>query len=174
MNTVPAPVFQPAQVPGNELRGIVGRNVVDIASLHNQTRVTMVQTSRIVTIRQWRRSRGRCGVMPGRGLIIALICLAGALHPGPLHARPPVVISGRVTDLQRRPIPEALITVPALNESTVSDRGGMYCLVIRSKVRSGQGVVIRASREGFDYASRSIRLSPKARLRMNFRLVPLK
>jgi hypothetical protein len=107
-------------------------------------------------------------------VIIALICLVAALHPVVLQARPPVVISGRVTDVQRRPIPAALVTVPALNESTVSDNGGMYRPVVRSKVRSGQGVVIRASREGFDYASRPIRLAPKARLRVNFRLVPVK
>ncbi len=112
--------------------------------------------------------------MRGRSLIITLMCFVAALHPVPLQARPPVVISGKVTDGQRRPISAALITVPALNESTVSDNGGMYRLVVRSKVRSGQGVVIRASREGFDYASRSIRLAPKARLKINFRLVPVK
>jgi hypothetical protein len=65
-----------------------------------------------------------------------------ALHPVVLHAHQPVVISGEVTDTLGRPIPAAVITVPALNESTVSDNGGMYCLVVLSKVRSDQQVVI--------------------------------
>ncbi len=82
--------------------------------------------------------------MRRRNLIIALICLVAALHPVVLQARQPVVISGKVTDTLGRPIPAALITVPALNESTVSDNGGMYHLVVLSKVRSGQRVVIRA------------------------------
>ena len=88
----------------------------------------------------------------GRLAVVALMCFA-ALFPVGLPARPPVVISGKVTDARGQPIPGALIAVPALNESTVSDDGGMYRLAIRSKARPGQDVVIRASREGLDYVS---------------------
>jgi hypothetical protein len=107
-------------------------------------------------------------------LTVALICFVAILSPVALQARQPVVISGKVTDTQGRPIPTALITVPVLNASTVSDSGGMYDLVIRSKVRSGQGVVIRASRQGFDYVSRPVRLAPSAQLKVDFRLVPVR
>lgn len=101
------------------------------------------------------------------------MCFA-ALFPVGLPARPPVVISGKVTDARGQPIPGALIAVPALNESTVSDDGGMYRLAIRSKARPGQDVVIRASREGLDYVSHSVRLAPKAQARMDFRLVQVR
>jgi len=105
---------------------------------------------------------------------LALICVVVALFPVVSLSRPPVVISGKVTDSRGRPIPGALIALPALSESTVSDDEGMYRLAIRSKVRLGQDAVIRASREGFDYVSRSVRLGPKAQLRMDFRLVPVR
>jgi hypothetical protein len=107
-------------------------------------------------------------------LTVALICFVTALSSVALHARQPVVISGKVTDTQGRPIAGALIAVPALNESTVSDDEGMYRLAIRSKARLGQEAVIRASREGFDYVSRSVRLGPKAQVRVDFRLVPVR
>lgn len=106
--------------------------------------------------------------------MFVLICFVALLSPAGLPARQPVVISGKVTDVQHRPIPKASVTLPALNESAVSDGEGMYHLVVRSKVRSGQEVVIRASREGFDYASRPVRLAPGAQLRVNFRLVPVR
>ena len=107
-------------------------------------------------------------------LMVALICFVAVFSPVGLHARLPVVISGKVTDLERHAIPMALIALPALNESAHSDGEGMYRLVVRSRVRSGQVVVIRASREGFDYASRPIRLAPGAQLRVNFQLVPMR
>jgi len=105
-------------------------------------------------------------------LTVALICFVAVLPPIALEARQPVVVSGKVTGAQGRPVSAALITAPALNEGTVSDPKGMYQLVIRSKVRSGQWIVIRAGREGFDSVSRPVRLAPGVQLRVNFRLVP--
>ena len=63
---------------------------------------------------------------------------------------------------------------PALNETTLSDSEGKYRLVVWSKVRAGGKVVIRASREGFDYIGRPVRLAPGAQIKVNFRLAPLR
>jgi hypothetical protein len=82
-------------------------------------------------------------------------------------------ISGYVTDTQRRPMVGALVSVPALNESALSDERGRYRIVVRAKVRRGQRVVIQASREGFDRLSRPVDLVPKGKLKVNFRLAPL-
>jgi hypothetical protein len=62
-------------------------------------------------------------------LTVALICFVTVLSPVALQPHQPVVISGKVTDTQGRPIPTAVITVPVLNASTVSDTGGVYDLV---------------------------------------------
>jgi len=113
-------------------------------------------------------------VMLRRNLVVILACLAVPLLSAAVQAGQAVVISGVVTDMESRPIGGALVAVPAFNESAVSDDGGMYRLVIRSKVRRGQDVVVRASHKGFDYVSRPVRLAPKAQVRVNFRLVPVK
>ncbi len=113
-------------------------------------------------------------------VLAAFTFLAVALSPvvplcaDPPRSRQPVVISGKVIDTQRRSIPAALISVPALNASTFSDSDGTYRLVVESKVRSGEEVVLRASREGFGYVSRSVRLAPGARVKVDFRLAPLR
>jgi hypothetical protein len=113
------------------------------------------------------------GLMRRWPVALILVCLLAVFLPALSHAqqeRP--IISGKVTDTKGRPIAAALINIPALNESVISDDQGAYRLVLRSKTRSGEEVVIRASRKGFDYTSRSLRLRPKARLRINFRLTP--
>lgn len=111
----------------------------------------------------------RCGV----ATIVIAVCLLPVFFPAFAQARSyRVVISGRVTDIYGRLIPSALVAVPALNESTLSDSQGSYRLTIRSRVRPGEEVVIRASRKGFDYASKSVRLAPGVRPRINFRLTP--
>ena len=102
------------------------------------------------------------------GLVLWL--LSAQAHAAPSGSRRQIVISGNVTDTQGRPVGSVLISVPALNESTVSDERGAYRLVIKSRVRSGSAVVIRASRKGYNYVSRSVRLNPGVRLRIDFRL----
>lgn len=110
-----------------------------------------------------------------KGLLFAgaLVCLAAVLFPAGVQARRPVEISGRVVDTMRRPLSGVLISVPALNESALSDERGRYRMTIGSRVRRGQRVVIQASRDGFDRASRPVDLFPRGRLRVDFRLAPL-
>ena len=108
-----------------------------------------------------------------RHLVIALACLAVILTVAALQARQPVEISGSVTDNLRHPIAHALVSVPALNESASTDGRGQYRILIKSKVRRGQKVVIQASHEGFDRISRPVDLAPKGRFRIDFRLPPL-
>jgi hypothetical protein len=102
---------------------------------------------------------------------LAILCLIALLSPVPAEAREKqVIMSGRVMDTLGRPVRSALISIPAINESTTTDDQGAYRLVIRAKIRSGEAVVVRASRKGFDYVSRSVRLTAGARLTINFRL----
>lgn len=107
-------------------------------------------------------------------LAVAVVCLVMVLAPAVLRARQPMEVSGYVTDTQRRPMAGALISIPALNESASSDERGRYRMTIQSRVRRGQRVVIQASREGFDRLSRPIDLVPKGKLKVNFRLAPLR
>ena len=106
-----------------------------------------------------------------RNLVVILACLAVPLLPAAVKAGQAAVVSGMVTDAEHRPVAGALVAVPAFNESAVSDDKGTYRLVIKSKVRRGQEVVIRASHKGFDYASRPVRLAPGELVKANFRLV---
>ena len=85
-------------------------------------------------------------------------------------ARKPVVIYGRVTDGSGKPIGSALVAIAALSESTLTDPSGSYRLVLPSRVRTGQKVVVVASREGYDYGRRSVTLSPGIVTKQNFRL----
>jgi hypothetical protein len=109
-------------------------------------------------------------MVKGKLILIVLACLFVTLLPTFSQAREPITISGKVTDGRGHSVDSALIAIPALSESTTTDDRGAYRLLVRSKVRSGEEVVIRASRKGFDYASRPVRLRPGARLRINFRL----
>jgi len=102
---------------------------------------------------------------------VVLWLLPAQARVGPSEGHRQVVISGNVTDTQGRPVRSVLVSVPALNENALSDDRGTYRLVIKSKFRSGAAVVIRASRKGYNYVSRSVRLNPGARLRIDFRLV---
>lgn len=106
-------------------------------------------------------------------LVLLAVAVSPAFSPALSSGRRPLEIWGHVTDNQHRSLAGVLVSVPALNESTLSDDEGVYRLLIRSKVRPGQGVVIQASRQGFDRMSRPLTLTPKGRVQVNFKLVPL-
>ena len=108
--------------------------------------------------------------MRGHSVVVILACLAVPLLAAAGQSGQPVVIFGAVTDAQHHPLAGALVAVPAFNESAVSDDQGMYRLVIGSRVRRGQEVVIRASHKGFDYVSRPVRLAPGVHVGVNFKL----
>ncbi len=109
-----------------------------------------------------------------RVVLQTFVCLAIVFSPFAAQGRQPAVIWGKVTDTQRQPVVAATITLPALNESALSDGEGRYRLVVRRIVRAGEQVVIRVSREGFEHVSRPVRLAPGVQVKMDFRLVSLK
>jgi hypothetical protein len=90
------------------------------------------------------------------------------------EARKPLVIWGKVVDSKGRPVAGSLVATPALSESTRANDQGAYRLVIQSKIKTGQKVVVVASREGFDYSRRSLTLSTGGAIKANFQLATIR
>jgi hypothetical protein len=90
------------------------------------------------------------------------------------EARKTLVIWGKVVDSKGRPVAGSLVAAPALSESTRTNDQGVYRLIIQSKIKTGQKVVVMASREGFDYSRRSVTLSTGGAIKVNFQLATIR
>ncbi|HYR12410.1 MAG TPA: beta-propeller domain-containing protein [Longimicrobium sp.] len=105
-----------------------------------------------------------------------LPCTAPSATPPPAAAQGEptqeyAVITGRVTNTQGCPESGVLVRIESLNAGTPVAADGTYRLVIPSvRIQPGQEVQITASRQGLTPVSRSITLSPGARLTQNFQM----
>jgi hypothetical protein len=120
----------------------------------------------------------RTGSMKQRGRVVLSFLLALVLAASAVAsahaARAPLVISGFASGPGGAPMEEALIAIPALNLSVLTDTRGAFRLVVPARVARGQRVVILATKEGFFEVKRAITLKAGGRLSQNFRLLPLR
>lgn len=103
----------------------------------------------MITPRSSRDTRQLCARTAHRGVVAALLLLAGAAFPmrAQQDVRPPVVtVSGQVVDRSSgRPLRGVLVEIPALRRDAVTDEEGRFTL---KKVRPGEHTV-EASQMGY-------------------------
>jgi hypothetical protein len=104
-------------------------------------------------------------------------CTAPAATPPPAAwegdpAQEPAVVTGRVTNAQGCPEAGVLVRIESLNAGTPTGADGTYRLVVpRVRIHAEpSSVQITAARQGLAPVSRSLTLSPGARLTHNFQM----
>ncbi|HEX7242660.1 MAG TPA: TonB-dependent receptor plug domain-containing protein [Longimicrobiaceae bacterium] len=102
---------------------------------------------------------------------LPVAAVVAALAPAPLRAQEPVTVSGTVARADGAPATGATVRLPALGVETVAGRQGEYRLVVPGgRVSAGDQVRIEVAGEGLRAESRTLTLTPGARLTQNFRL----
>src|SRR6185295_7136496 len=98
--------------------------------------------------------------------LVAILVLAFPLIAVPLGAQAPpaepTVISGQVLDSDGKPLPGAIVSLPALNLTVTTDAEGRYTLTIPADLARGQTVELRATFSDLEPRTAEITLGPGA------------
>lgn len=90
---------------------------------------------------------------PIRVAALLFVTGTGAL---PAQARPPLIITGRVTSDQQRPVAAAIVDITPPGLSVLTNEMGRFTLSLPSTVARGQRLDVRARAIGFRWQSRVI------------------